>query len=867
MGRIVGIDLGTTYSAVAIPEERTGEGFLLVRGCPGCSIILDRRSQRITPSVIAEDDTGKVLVGRAARARIGLSPEPIMFSKRWMGEDKVFRLNRLGTLTPEDVAVHILRYLKEMAEWRLGEPVDQAVITVPAYFTTTAIQLTRQAGQRAGLTVEQIAQEPVAAALMYCAGDDRDPLRIMTYDLGGGTFDVAIVEKRDGIISTDSIRAHDGDHLLGGYNFDKALALWLMEQLCEQGYDLRLDPDNPADRVPWAKLMDFAEQIKVRLSQAEFDEISVPNTGLVDRGGTPVSIQLEITREQFEDMIRDNIEETIRLCHRARLKAKPVIEARSFDEVLMVGGSSRIPLVGQRLEEEFGCKPRLVEPDLCVALGAAILAGTRARSIGCLKLEPIPTQTDLPSLKVTGRLLSTADLPDVAGVPVTLRVRGGRDWTKTTQPNGAFVFDVPLQPEATTEFVLTVASKSGKELARHSFSVQQTAAGGGGQTEIVTNVLAKPISIQLVSGLHVVAPERTPLPHTAALIQARTTDSSGKISVPILEDNAPLGEVLLENIPKDLPVGSTVQIALSIDANWDITGEARVPALNRKHPILIHLPKRRTPSRKELGERYDKLSIRARDARGSSGRTAIFEKAGIAREAQERLDDARRMLDDQREECNRINQCLDEVEALINQLAASWKPEPSREEFDELAGSADDLVKRLVRAKPDAAHNDYAGRLAAILREADEAYKAQNAAAWSGACRKIKRLCEEVQGQFRAPVDDGPQWDAATMQLMLRQALTRLGQQAREQGRYEALEREFKEAADSLARIDPKAGESAAMLQLNDWYLTRYEKLRERIEGPKRKCPGCGRVLEGNEVCPKCGGRVELAPGAGSPGS
>ena len=216
MSRIVGIDLGTTYSCVAIPEERMDEGFLTVKKCPGCSVVLDRLKRRITPSVVAEDKNGNIVTGYPAKGRAGFFPEPVMFAKRSMGEDATFRLDKQGSLAPEEVSAHVLRGLKEMAERRLGEPVTEAVVTVPAYFSLKAKQMTEKAGEMAGLKVAQIAQEPVAAALMYCAGDGRDPLRIMTYDLGGGTFDVAVLEKRDGTIGTDSILAFDGDRFMGG---------------------------------------------------------------------------------------------------------------------------------------------------------------------------------------------------------------------------------------------------------------------------------------------------------------------------------------------------------------------------------------------------------------------------------------------------------------------------------------------------------------------------------------------------------------------------------------------------------------------------------------------------------------------------
>jgi molecular chaperone DnaK (HSP70) len=260
MGRIVGIDLGTTYSAVAIPEERRGPGFFVTPGCPGVSVILDARGRRITPSVVALGREGELLVGYDAKARAGASPAPIMHSKRSMGEQMSFPLGKYGDLRPEEVATHVLAYLKRMAEERLGEPVEEAVITVPAYFGLTAKQLTEEAGVRAGLRVAQVAPEPVAAALMYCASDPRPNLRILTYDLGGGTFDVAVLQKKDGVIDQSSIMSYDGDRFLGGYNFDARLAMWLAKH-----HGLELDPRAPADRVPLAKLMVLAEQAKLAL--------------------------------------------------------------------------------------------------------------------------------------------------------------------------------------------------------------------------------------------------------------------------------------------------------------------------------------------------------------------------------------------------------------------------------------------------------------------------------------------------------------------------------------------------------------------------------------------------------------------------
>ena len=487
---------------------------------------------------------------------------------------------------PEDVSAHILRYLKEMAEKRLGETVEEAVITVPAYFSMQARQKTEEAGQLAGLKVAQIAQEPVAAALAHCVADPRETLRILTYDLGGGTFDTAILEKRDGVISTSSIRAFDGDRFLGGYNFDETLAWWIIDQL-KASYDLALDLEDPADKVRFAKFMVYAERAKIALSQAEHCEIQDSASGLTDRAGVEIAVHLTLTREIFEGMIRKHVEDTIQLCHRAMEKCEPPLRPDQFDEILMVGGSSRIPLVARRLEEEFGRKPRLLEPDLCVALGAAILAGTKARTIGCLKLDPIAAETDLPTLTVSGEVVAGDGLTDGAGCAVELRALDGSYRTKrTVQKDGRFAFaDVPLALEGKRSFILTVTAPNGTEAASHRFEVCQSAtAVDGGLIEAATNVLSKPIGLLLVDGLDVIVPERTPLPHET-VVRARTADASGEIHVPILEENNPLGEIFMDDIPTDLAVGSVVEVTVTIHPNYQLSGRAFVPALQREKDV------------------------------------------------------------------------------------------------------------------------------------------------------------------------------------------------------------------------------------------------------------------------------------------
>lgn len=356
---------------VAVPGVMNGDFFFTSAACPHASVVLDRLKRKVTPSVVAEDANGCIVVGNAAAARLGMTPDIIAFSKRYMGTDRVFRLDNQGELSAADVAAHILRHLKEMTEDALGEAVTDAVITVPARFTLAAKRMTQTAAEQAGLNVLQLVPEPMAAGLTYCVDDPRDPLTIMVCNLGSG-FDVAIMRKENGPVASDTILAFDGDMFLGGYNFDDALAYWIMEQLIRTGYSLKLDLDDPKDKVAFAKLMVIAEQTKIALSCSATHVILEPASGIVDHDGTPVTIEMEISRSQFEDMISKYVHTIVAICSRALTRAE--ITPDQIDEIVMVGGSVHIPLVSQRLEEAFRKHPKVVIPDLCVALGAGIVA-------------------------------------------------------------------------------------------------------------------------------------------------------------------------------------------------------------------------------------------------------------------------------------------------------------------------------------------------------------------------------------------------------------------------------------------------------------------------------------------------------------
>ncbi len=348
MSRIVGIDLGTTFSLVAVVED-------------GRPRVISDAGQKLLPSVVGLSEDGELLVGTPARNQFVVAPERTVRSiKRRMGTAQRVRLGE-REYSPEEISSFILRRLKEIAERDLGEPVDRAVITVPAYFADPARQATRTAGQLAGLQVERIINEPTAAALAY--GLNRvDDLKVAVYDLGGGTFDVSIVEINNGVIE---VRASHGNTQLGGDDFDNLILERLLDLFqSRHGIDLR---DN---RRAMARLSRAAEAAKIRLSSAEATRVSEEYLAEAP-DGRPLHLDAQLTRAELEDLIRPLVRSTLESVDLA-LKAAE-LKARDLDRVLLVGGSTRIPLVRRIVAEHLGQQPHSeINPDEAVAAGAAV---------------------------------------------------------------------------------------------------------------------------------------------------------------------------------------------------------------------------------------------------------------------------------------------------------------------------------------------------------------------------------------------------------------------------------------------------------------------------------------------------------------
>ena len=378
MGKIIGIDLGTTNSVVAIMEG--GEPKVLV----------NEEGARTTPSVVAYTKDGERLVGQIAKRQAVTNPENTIYSsKRFIGrrftevqeETKlvpytvVDKGNDCGfkaqgkTVSPEEVGAAVLAKLKKVAEDYLGEPVTEAVVTVPAYFNDAQRQATKDAGRIAGLDVKRIINEPTAAALAYGMDKKKDE-KIVIYDFGGGTFDVSVLEVGDNVVE---VKSTNGDTHLGGDNFDTRILEWMVTEFKkDQGVELK------NDKMALQRLKEAAEKAKIELSSSQETEINLPFI-TADQTG-PKHLQMRLSRAKFDQMTEDLVKRSMEPCRKALQDAG--LQASQIDEIVLVGGSTRIPAIQKAVKDFFGKEPnRTVNPDEVVAIGAAVQGGVLAGDV------------------------------------------------------------------------------------------------------------------------------------------------------------------------------------------------------------------------------------------------------------------------------------------------------------------------------------------------------------------------------------------------------------------------------------------------------------------------------------------------------
>ena len=432
MSKVIGIDLGTTNSCVAVIEG--GEPV----------VIPNAEGARTTPSVVAFGKTGERLVGQVAKRQAITNPDRTVSSiKRQMGSDYKVKIDD-KKYTPQEISAMILQKLKTDAESYLGEKVTEAVITVPAYFTDSQRQATKDAGKIAGLEVKRIINEPTAAALAYGIDKENDQ-KVMVYDLGGGTFDISIIEMGDGV---QEVLATAGNNRLGGDDFDQRVIDWIADEFKKsEGVDLR------GDKMAMQRLKEAAEKAKIELSNVTTSTINLPFIGM-NSDGTPLNLEMTLTRAKFNELTADLVEATMGPVRQAISDSG--LKTSDLHKILMVGGSSRIPAVQEAVKKYTGVEPfKGINPDECVAIGAAIQGGVLAGDVkGLLLLDVTPLSLGIETMggintKIIDRnttipvkksqIFSTA-VDNQPSVEVHV-LQGERDFAKDNKTLGVFHLD------------------------------------------------------------------------------------------------------------------------------------------------------------------------------------------------------------------------------------------------------------------------------------------------------------------------------------------------------------------------------------------------------------------------------------------
>jgi actin-like ATPase involved in cell morphogenesis len=724
-----GIDLGTSNSCIVVVDGAKHR------------IITDEQGTKIFPSVVYIGRDGKRVVGHAAKNRLGEQPAPVATIKRKMGSLESVELGGQPR-SPVEVSAMILSYLKELAERQVGDVIDRAVVTVPAYFNHIQRQQTDQAAKLAGFREVITLLEPVAAALAYSLQSEREQLRVFVYDMGGGTFDATVLEK-DGSGGL-TVLSFGGDPYLGGDDIDARVAQQILDKLKAQGFALDLDLRQPADASRYQRIKFFAELAKKQLTDAESTQL-VRQGLFEDQQGATVDLDVTLTRAELEQCSRDLVQRTIDASLEALRKDGREIALDSIDEVIMVGGMSRMPLVQQMLAEAFGRPPKIVDPDLIVGLGAAhksgeVFADQDVAASG-LRLElRYGRQSDQSPVKISGVFDSV-----VRGYTVYL-VGEGQEQYENVDGSDRFSFDaVPLVADSINTFTLSIEDADDQPVMQREVKIRHDSKVG----PILTtpgSVVTKPIAVGTLTGAHVLFPENTALPYSVSHT-FETADQSGMIVAPIFEADREVERLEIKNIPRDLPIGTSVIVEVSILADYHIEAAASIPAINRDVRIAFEIKpldtSKVTPA--AVTQRLAELAAQAEQAVAkcpSVGAVEQFEfRFSLLR------DEILMELREIEPKAAKMHEKLASMELLITRLPSTSKEpdlKPTFEEFSqELSRIVDGAIERghpkLAEARP---------KIEQLRAVAKEAWTRKDSAAWRHVNQQVQAIAQLLQPEL-----------------------------------------------------------------------------------------------------------------------
>ena len=659
MAKIIGIDLGTTNSCVAVVEG----------GKP--VVIPNAEGQRTTPSVVAFTKVGERLVGEPAkRQAVTNAPRTVSSVKRLMGSETRVPIDG-KCYTPQELSALILQKLKADAEAYLGEPVTEAVITVPAYFNDAQRQATKDAGRIAGLDVRRIINEPTAAALAYGLDNGRTQT-VMVYDLGGGTFDVSLIRIGDGIVQ---VLSTCGDNFLGGDDFDERIVNWLADRCrAEHGVDLT------NDRVAMQRLREEAEKAKKALSSAKQTDINLPFLTMAADGA--LHLQTTLTRAKFEELCADLIERTALPVRNALSDAR--LSASDLDQVLLVGGSTRIPAVQAKVVRMTGLEPsKSLNPDECVALGAAVQAG-----------------------RLGGEMLSGPGenllLMDVTPLTLSIETVGGS--TRIPAVQAKVVRMTGLEPSKSLNPDECVALGAAVQAGRLGGEM----LSGPGENLLLMDVTPLTLSIETVGGVatHLIERNST-IPTRFSKVFTTAAPFQKTVQIKVLQgerefarDNKLLGTFTLRGIKRAWAGVPKIEVTFDIDANGIVKVKARDMDTGKQQSITIsgtsNLTEDEIKRAKENAaafagqDKERKAALEALNA-GEAAlyrvNTALGSKAGKAldRETRTKIKEAERTLERVLKhkkadkltpvDVNAINTAREALSAVAAPLVARWESE------------------------------------------------------------------------------------------------------------------------------------------------------------------------------------------------
>ena len=767
LSRALGIDLGTTNSAVALLAPR-GEEVLLLE---------DRFKRKTFPSMVGWDpETERELTAWEAWNRRALEPAPIGSIKRKMGSSQTSQLGE-QELLPEEVASKIVArlvaeteaFLERERERGVQEDefvIDRAVITIPAYFDAPQIEATRQAGDLAGITTLGLLQEPTAAAMYYAWKHHVGDGNFLVYDLGGGTFDVSIIRC---LMGEYQVLGVDGDNFLGGDDIDKRLAEYFREHLVERGYALDLDIQRSGeDRARFLLLQRLAQEVKESLSQAEVQYVARRDM-FEDQQGQQVSIELELSRERFEAMIQDLIQETIQSCERALLKSAQSAEVtlRDIDYVLLVGGSTRIPLVQREVARAF-CgatkskaeRPLIDEPDTCVALGAAI----HAANLGGLHLygdEPderlellTPLSTDNGVVRLAGRFVSQ-EQEDLGEIASTVLINAVGEVEAITRPepddSGRSLYfeieQIALPDPGRYGFSLELCDEEGDAIAAFELSLTRLGYGermrATGSALSNPSVLAKDIYLEVARegrpSRQILLPSGTSLP-AEGKFRFYTADHSGAVILKLFQNRLPIRTIHL-SVPSETEIGSTVDLNLEVDETMAMTASGEV--LGQTFWAQIEAPPEREAREwreiEALLERVDQVEreLWGYEERFFKERTEAL-IAGIHETARTDPDKLQVLA-------SRLEQVLEEYHDREQELTPGWgRLRHLLDAIKRVVWRGDDQLKLGLDAEA------WRARLSAIAEQAEAAFESHDQGAWSKVFGQVQAIWESLaQDEYR----------------------------------------------------------------------------------------------------------------------